>query len=340
MEQIRLMKQHSPSLPPAAFSFHTPESVRLLNLSPLAIYTRYRGFPGFTREDHEKILRHHLLTAVNVGGVCASLHDRSTIEAVCAISPLPWDAHYFGASMLKMTVAATSRCASGDIASLINGTLAQLSRPAPPLHISCEVDIDQYNCLGALTSLGARILDIKREYRWRSLSKIGAPKFLSRVRDYQPSDKEQVLKLFRQARFESRFSRDPLLDKSRAARLYPIWLEKLLDSHEDDRIAVVREHRGTVQACGAIQRQDLGAAGVDVQLMSNGLYVSSRQATGSYYPIIYTLAKLSLARPLIAQTSVSLNNRAATRVLERMNAGTESIRYALRLSLSNPSSRF
>ena len=266
-----------------------------------------------------------------------SLHAGSEIGAICTISPLPWDAHYFGASMLKMKVAATSICPASDIASLINATLAQLTKPAPPLHISCEVDIDQYNCLSALTSLGAQVLDIKREYRWRSLSEIGAPKFLSRVRDYQPSDKEQVIKLFRQARFESRFSRDPLLDKSRAAQLYQIWLEKLLDSNEDDRIALVREHAGTVQACGAIQRQDLGAAGIDIQLMSNGIYVSSLQATGSYYPIIYALAERSLARPLIAQTSVSLNNRPATKVLERMNAGTESIRYALRLSLSNPS---
>lgn len=312
---------------------HTLESISRLSLLALAIHTRYRGFPGFSQEDHEKILRYELASAIKSGGTCVSLHSGSTVSAVCAIAPLPWDTCHFGIPMLNMKIAAAPNCRISDIVSLFKGSVESLNDKQPPLHISCEIDIDQYNCLNALISLGAQILDLKREYRWISLKNIVAPKFLSRVRDYQPSDRQAVVKIFQKSLFESRFSRDSSLDPDKVVRLYHIWLEKLLEGNEDDRIAVVREGANGLQACGIVEKQDLTAAGINTRLLGNGLYASGPKATGSYYAVIYALAERSLARSWIAQTTVSLNNLAATRVLERMNAGAESRRYALRLNL-------
>src|SRR5690606_30666922 len=122
---------------------------------------------------------------------------------------------------------------------------------------SCEVDIDDYSCLNALLGLGAEVMDIKREYRWTSLKGIRAPKFLSLVREYHPSDKAQCIQLLAETNFESRFSRDTLLNPSKTKELYQLWLEKLLDSDNSDRIALVVEKNGQVQACGTIEQQDL-----------------------------------------------------------------------------------
>src|SRR5690606_4390796 len=120
-----------------------------------------------------------------------------------------------------------------------------------------------------------KILDIKREYRWTSLKGMTPPKFISCVREYRANNKKQVMQLLDESHFESRFSRDPLLSKDKVAQLYHIWLENLLDSNENNRIALVIERNSQIQACGTVEKQDLSYAGIKFQLMSNGLYVSS-----------------------------------------------------------------
>lgn len=235
--------------------------------------------------------------------------------------------------MAKLTLAAAPTHPQATLQSLLKEAFSTIKQEPKSLHISCEVDIDDYHCLNALIGFGAEILDIKREYRWTSLKGIQAPKFLSRVRDYQPEDKESVIQLLEQSHFESRFSRDQLLDQRKTKKLYEIWLEKLLDGKEKDRIALVMERNSQVQACGTIEKQDLSYAGVNVQLMSGGLYVSCAEAIGSYYPIIYSLTNRASTFCDSSQTCVSLNNHAAVKVLEKMNLGTASTRYALRIQL-------
>lgn len=315
------------------FKFNQPSEIHQLRLDALAIYTRYRGHPHLSNADHQRIFRHELVTAVEAGGVCSTISSKHGVVAACAIKPLGWDTQHFGLPMAKLSIAAAPSCSPIALGDLLRDTFLVEKQKSSRLHLSSEVDIDDYLCLNSLIGLGAEILDIKREYRWTSLKGTKAPKFLSQVREYHPQDKPQSLKLMTFKGFESRFSRDRLLEEATTSKLYQIWLEKLLDSYKRDSIALVMERNGQVQACGAIERQDLSYAGTNVQMMSNGIYISSPEAIGSYYPIIYALAERSLARFDSVQTCVSLNNRSASRVLEKMNAGTESTRYALRLYL-------
>lgn len=310
---------------------HAPEEIFNLDLDALTIHTCYRGHPDLSQADHQRLFRHELVSALRSGGVCTSVTCRNRTVAACAIRPLDWDTAHFGLPMARLTLAASPFCPAASLPGLLRDTISALRRKMPVRHISCEVDIDDYPCLNALLDLGANVLDVKREYRWTSFRGITPPKFLSRVRDYDVADRHEVMGLMEGARFEGRFSRDPLLSPSKTLELYRIWLEKLLDGNEADRIALVIERNGRVQGCGTIERQDLRYAGVNLQLMSGGIYVSSPTATGGYYPMIYSLVKKASALCRTSQTCVSLNNHAATRVLEKMNLGTTSTRYALRL---------
>jgi len=324
----------TPSLLPSnSAEFHTIDGISDLDLGALVIHNRYRGHPQLTQADHQRLFRHELVSAVEVGGVCSTNSNKHGTAAACAIKPLGWDTQHFGLPMAKLSLAAAPGCPTSALSNLLRATFRIAKQEATGLHISCEIDIDDYLCLNTLLSLGAEILDIKREYRWTSLKGIQAPKFLSLVREYRANDKPQCIQLMPETHFESRFSRDSLLVETKTNKLYQIWLNTLLDSNESDRIALVMERNGRVQACGAIEQQNLSYAGLDVQMMNNGIYISSPEATGSYYPIIYALAERSLARFDSVQTCVSLNNRSASRVLEKMNVGTESTRYALRLCL-------
>lgn len=307
------------------------EAIHALSFDELTINTKYRDHPELCQTDHERLFRYELSTAIESGGICSTASSRNKVVCACAIKPLSWDTNHFGLPMAKLTLAAAPECNPDSVHELLETTITLMNKEKPRLHISCEVDIDDYNCLNPLLNLGAIILDIKREYRWTSFKGIRPPKFLSQIRDYRAEDKNRVMRIFEQSDFKSRFTRDKLLSHTKTAELYKIWLEKLLDGKEDDRIALVAERNGEVQACGTIEKHDLSHAGVNINMMSGGIYVSTPQARGSYYPIIYSLTEKASLTCKTSQTCVSLNNHSAIRVLERMNFGTKSTRYALRL---------
>lgn len=307
------------------------EAIRALSLDELTINTRYRDHPELCQTDHERLFRYDLSSAIESGGICSITSSENKAVAACAIKPLSWDTRHFGHPMAKLTLAAAPECNPDSVLQLLETAITSMNKDKPHLHISCEVDIDDYNCLTPLLNLGAIILDIKREYRWTSFKGIKPPKFLSQIRDYRPEDKTRVMRILQQSDFKSRFTRDALLSPRKTAELYQIWLEKLLDGKEDDRIALVAERNGEVQACGTIEKHDLSHAGVNINMMSGGIYVSTPEARGSYYPIIYSLTEKASLICKTSQTCVSLNNHSAIRVLERMNFGTRSTRYALRL---------
>ncbi|MBA3981361.1 MAG: hypothetical protein C0462_12250 [Alcanivorax sp.] len=277
------------------------------------------------------MFRHELVAALEAGGVCATLSDDQGLMAVCAIMPLAWDSAHFGLPMASLVVAAAPTCARDGLVGLLREALQRAAALQPIQHVSVDLDIDDYGCLNALLALGCEVVDIKRAFRWSSLKGVRSPKFLSQVRDCTPADRERVLGLLAETRFESRFSRDNLLSAQRVGALYQSWFEQLLVRDDPGVIALVFEKAGQVQACGVIAERDLEPMGVPVRFMEKGLYASSEAGVGGYFPVIYALAERALARYDAVQTSVSLNNHRAVRVLERMNAGTESTRYALRL---------
>lgn len=322
-------------------AFHSAEGVRRLGLARLALFPRYRGLPLLCPQDHEQLFRHELCMAVDAGGICATVDDESCpgahrLAAVCAVTPLDWDSAHFGMPMANLVIAAAPDCARERITSLVHAALSALAASQPLRHVSVDLDIDDYNCLNALLAMGCEVVDIKRHFHWSSLKGVRPPKFLSRVREYRHADRARVLRLLEGARFESRFSRDPLLPQAEVKALYQCWFEQLLDQSGDDVIALVFEKEDGVQACGVIAEKDLQSAGVPVKFMDKGLYVSGPQGVGGYFPMIYALAERALSRYDAVQTCVSLNNYPAVRVLERMRAGTASTRYALRMKWDQP----
>jgi hypothetical protein len=314
-------------------AFHTLEETSRLNLSALTIHTSYRGHPQLNHSDHQNLLRYDLSSAIEAGGISASISHDGKTYAVCAVKPLTWDTQHFGIPMAKLSVAASPCCSPENLEELLKDTLFASRKQPSGLHVSCEIDIDDYPCLNVLLDLGAKILDIKREYLCTSIKAVRAPKLLSRVRNYEAVDKPMVMHLLKSSSFETRFSRDPMLNPEKVSEMYRIWIEKLLDGSASDRVALVMEKNGEIQACGAIAKTDLTMTGVGLQLMNGGVYISSRIGTGGYYPILYSLIANAEQLNLTSQTCVSLNNHPATKVLEKMNVGTSSIRYAMRLTI-------
>lgn len=313
------------------YHLRSPAQVTSLNFDNLDIYTRYRGHPELDRLDHIRLLQHELGAALAAGGRCSAIIHGEIIQAICAVTPLAWDSEHFGQKMAKISISSCPAVAPKTLQLLAEKTVmaANLGRE---VHISCEVDIDNYLCLNTLLSMGAEILDLKREYRAKSLKNVPPPKFRAYVRPYTEADRDSILEILDYSFFATRFSRDSILCHQKSQQLYRQWMKKILDRSDEERTALVVEKAGVVLACGTIEAQDLRFAGVDLQLMSGGIYVSRSDATGYYYPVIYELIQTALTHYSTAQTCISLNNHAAVRVLEKMNFGTNSTRYALRLA--------
>lgn len=307
------------------------EHIRALDLAGLLIHTRYRGIRGLTAVDHETIFRSSLASAHGAGGICFGAFLGGRLQAVGAITPLAWDSQHFGLPMANLLVAARPGGADTGLPVLIGKALTAAHEILGIRHVSAEIDIDDHDCLDVAQAHGFQQMDIKRAYRWYDMAAVPVPKFRSRVREYRPEDRERVLKLVESSNFGSRFSRDHVLAGSRVAAMYQSWLEQLLDKVGRDVIALVFERVGQVEACGVIGTLDLSPAGVPLRFMDKGLYVSGAQGVGGYFPVLYELAARSLQDHVLAQTSVSLGNHAAVRVLDKMQAGSESVRCALRL---------
>lgn len=305
-----------------------------LELGGSSRFSGYRGLRTLDDSHHRMILAGALRSALKVGGVCHGISDETgSVVAVCAVSPLEWDSSHFGLPMARLFVASSPGIEPASIRSLAETALAEAGGSFPLRHVSASIDIDDYECANALLASGFEILDIKRSFSWSRLDGVPMPKFLSCVREYERADRAEVLSLLDDISFDTRFSRDPQLPQDKVVAMYRLWLKQLLERAEKGQgcIALVFRKAGRIRACGVIGETDLAAYGVPVTFMDKGMYLSSREGIGGYFPVIYQLARLSLERGMVARTMVSLNNHAAVRVLEAMRSGSASTCYEMRL---------
>lgn len=305
-----------------------------LELGESSRFSGYRGLRTLDDSHHRMILASKLRTALEAGGVCHGLcAEAGSVVAVCAVSPLEWDSSHFGIPMARLVMASKCGVEPASIRALVETALAEAGGSFPLRHVSASIDIDDYECANALLASGFEILDIKRSFFWLRLDGVPRPKFLSCVSEYERANRAEVLSLLDDISFDTRFSRDPLLPQHKVVAMYRLWFKQLLDQAEKGQgcIALVFRRAGRIRACGIIGETDLAAYGVPMTFMDKGLYVSSREGVGGYFPVIYQLARLSLARGVVARTMVSLNNHSAVRVLEAMRSGSASTCYEMRL---------
>lgn len=302
-------------------------------LAPLCTYPRFRAHQVFSRHDHEHILRHELLQALAGGGEGFGLFEDGAPLAICLLSRLAWDSAHFGIPMGRIQVCAGAGVASATVAGLLRHALGQATGVSEVLHWSADVDIDDYACLNGLLAVGAEVLDLKRSY---AATRRPFPRDMVRglrgVRPFCSDDHAAVADLFRSATFESRFTRDRLLPAEKVRKMYEVWLEKLLGCHDTTAMVLVMERAGEVVACGAIDEFDLSPSGVRQKMMMGGLYACNRRGVGAYLPVMHELTVRSLERHGAGETTVSLNNEAASRVLDSLRVYRVVTRYALRLA--------
>lgn len=305
--------------------------INQLDLSGVIEFSRLRRYPGFSSSEITAILHADLLTWLSNQGKCrAIVNDDARVTALTCIHPIEWDSAHFSIPMLRLqmqcsTITTIEQCRQLAIATLSDAMIK------PGDHISTEVDIDDYNTLNGLLSLGFQILDLRRTYCTNRMRQdIDFLRMRSRVRHYEPSDYEAVISLARKTSFPSRFTRDPHIAPEKTSAMYEKWFHNLLNSPSSN--AVVYERNGKVVACGAIGEIDFGYAGLVKKIRTGSLYAGGRDAVGAYPPVLYQLIIEALESHGLVDTTVSMNNVTVCRVLEGFRSyKSAAASYSLRL---------
>lgn len=312
------------------------DAVSHQTLAGLDLYSPWRNGTGFSVLEQEKISLGELRKSLELGGAAFKVSYGGEAIALISVEPLPWDSQHYGFPMARVRLFSSKNASANQLDDLLRYALCEFQSAKEYRHYTIEVDIDNYHCLNALTRSGFQIEDIKRTYFYTSgrLRKDINIRFSNGVRKYQNKDYARVMDIISITDFPSRFTRSESLCPIKSKDLKEVWFSNLLKKPDSDRLALVYEKAGKIEACSAIDCKDFSAFGVDRRMMYGGLYASTSKGTGAYQPILYRLTQDALKLYGVGATVVSMNNMAPLRVLESFGCSSGSVvSYALSKSL-------
>jgi len=298
----------------------------------LDFFSRFRRHPGFSVDDLFSICSHDAMSVMlkaRCGVVCIDGNDR--ISLILAITDLPWESDFFGIPMGRLYLFKAPSFPLDRLSVLVSDLVQTSVRDHGIVHVSIDVDIDDYSVLNCLIKHDFEILDLKRTYFTNFLEVESIyKKGLSSVRGYVPDDFSAVDEILKEVSFETRFTRDRYLDRCVADQMYREWFYRSLEKSGKTANVAVYERLGRVVACGGIGELDFSRYGLAKKLRTGSIYACSRRGVGGYGPVLYQLTSDALRTHGLVETTVSLNNSAAVRVVEGVRPNRSVTTYCLR----------
>lgn len=305
------------------------------SLSDLCFFSRYRRHPGFSSEEVNRIAMSEFYRSVKDAVAGFYVRSSEKVLAASVLTESEAETDFFGVGMGRLSCWVSGQTDSSLIYELVDRTLDAARRLSPIRHVSAEVDIDNYVVLNCLIRAGFEILDIRRTYFTNTLRESRTyEKFLGNVRRYEPSDTDSVISILDQAKFETRFTRDRFLSGDLAEQFYRRWFLRLLSMMGHQSQAVVYVRNGKVVGCGGIGEKSFSDCGVMRSIRTGSLYACLPEGIGGYGAVLYWLTRDALTSHDVVETTVSLNNASAIRVVEGVRPNRSITTYAMRKVIS------
>jgi len=296
-------------------------------------FSKYRRHPSFSKAEKREIFTQEVLNLCIKNNYIYNIEEESIIKAILVIEKSIWDSKHFGIEMAKMYFFADSNISVDSLVELLKEAIIDLKKDNIK-HISIDVDIDNYLILNLLISVGFQVMDIKRTYLGNIIGKNPAyEKMLHRVRPYQATDLAAIEKILEHTKYETKFTRDARLDANKSQDVYKYWFYKLIEQSHTTSQVVVFENKEGVVACGAIGEFDFHQLGVNKKMRSGSVYACLPQGIGAYGTVLYRLTMDAIASHGLVETTVSLNNTSAVRVVEGMRPNHTITTLAMRMLL-------
>lgn len=299
--------------------------------SNLTFFSRFRQHPCLSTLDIRHISicdAHAAATSARAGFI--NIRNNKAISLI-TLNDLPWETEFFKVRMGRMSFFHSPEVSTDLLASQALEAITQANRAHGLLHISADVDIDDYKSLNCLLRLGFEIMDLKRTYVTNTISNNNIfSKKTGSVRAYMPQDHAQINRIIDSARFETRFSRDPYLSPSLTKDLYQKWFDKLIASAGKESNVLVYLRNGEIAGCGGIGEASLSPYGINTRMRTGSMYACTASGIGGYGPVIYQMTVDALQSHGLIEASISLNNTSAIRVVEGIRPNRSVTAYCLR----------
>lgn len=301
------------------------------SFSGVDFYSKYRRHPGFSSDDLIKISCFDFRGLFNGHNYGFMACRDEIIFGFCVIVRNEWESEFFGLEMGRVFCCCSPDLEDYLLSDLIKKSVDSAFSMGGIRHFSIDVDIDDYKVVNCLYKNGFEVLDLKRTYFTNRLhDDSGFLKSIGRVRNYMPSDFLVASEIIDAAVFETRFTRDKFIDRGLANALYKKWFLNLIADADVGSQVVVFERMGVVVGCGGIGQVDFSKYGINRKMRSGSLYACSAAGVGGYAPVLYRLTKDAIASHGLVETTVSLNNAPAVRVVEGIRPNRSITTYALR----------
>lgn len=298
------------------------EALDFSALRPLTIAGNHNVFSARERLS----IFHAELERIAVHGRLLVLADGARVCAICGVNDTEWDSGHYGRPMARLYGSGGQDVTFESMRDVVRNVLSWARKERGITHFSAEVHVDDYALLNALAESGFRVLDMKcTGYADHLRPVVDVHRLCRNVREFRPGDRTAVMSLVEDADFHTRYSRDPTLRQSLVKSMYYQWFSRLLDGHGTTSDVLVFERFGAVSGCGAIGERDYAEQGVARKVRAGSLYVSNARGVGGYVPILYSLAARAIATHGSVETTISLNNQAAIRVLDALGPNRRSI---------------
>lgn len=297
-------------------------------------FSKFRRYSNFTILEKEKLLKNQYKVLLdNHNNTGLFLEIDSVLSAIAIIEPCLWDSQYFSKNMARLHLFSKSCVDKNKLSKLISNAI-ELASSIKIEHISIEVDIDDYITINSLINFDFEILDVKRSYfTHKYVDDNIYKKMMLNIRSYTSHDIEEVSRILDMTYFDTRFTRDTSLVQEKAQSLYREWFYKLINEHNHSSNVVVYIRRAKVVACGAIGEFDFKSFGIDRMMRVGSIYACLPSGIGAYGAVLQRLTQDAISSHGFVETTVSLNNVAATRVVEGVRPNQSNTALAMRLLL-------
>lgn len=265
-----------------------------------------------------------------------ALYLDDSIVGLCVCSKLEWDSVYFSMPMARIDYWQAEDVDAGLISELIRKTLNDAVDEYDFRHFSCRISSPSYELFNDMTSLGFRLADVQNVYvaREKGRKHSRGIRSIYNARPYESSDKNALLGLFSKTHFDTRYTRDKNIPFEKSKAMYGEWAHKIMSLSEDQREIYVTDRQDLVAAAGIGRYLDFSRLGINKKIMTDGLFASSKELSGAYVGITSAVVGAGWAQgALLAELKVSMNNRAANRVLQSLGYENVMQSYALHKSL-------
>jgi len=253
----------------------------LIEAYPFKPYRNYRVLPRTRQVD---VLRAELRSALGHAGAFGIVAPGDPPRAAAIVRPLPWDSGFFEIPMARLVLVHDGEADRTALHRVV-ASARDVCRERGVLHLSVRIDVADAETIQALEDAGFRLMDALATYIYPLTRPAPAPgKDMGVVRLYQPSDRDQILEITRDAYrgFRGRYHLDPHLPRERSDELYVEWAKKSCDGEWADVVLVNENGTGEIHGWASYRQIEPVSTVGGTAMRGGGLGACRRDKPGAY----------------------------------------------------------